>query len=245
MNFASISVGREDGLRRFLANVFIVMTLGLVITAGITWWISHSPGMMESLFSVRSVMVDGKQSHEFTGSGWWWSAVALEFAIVLALCWGGMLRGMSVGAMLILFIVYAGLNGITLAPAIYAYTDASVVKVFFITAGTFAACAAFGHTTKVNLLPMGTFFLYSLIGLIIALVVNAFFRSPVMDFMVSGAAVILFAGLTAYDVQKLREMYRTEGGYDTANLVVYGGFTLYLDFVNMMLHLLRLFGTKK
>jgi uncharacterized protein len=241
----SISDVRDDGLRRFIANILTIMSLGVALTGAIAWWISHSPGMMQSLFHLVEVVKDGETKQSFQASNMWWFAVALEFAIVLALTWGGLLKRLSIGALLITFTVYAGLNGITLSPVLYAYTDASVTKVFLITAGTFGTCALVGHTTKVNLLPLGSFFLVGLIGLIVAMVVNIFMQSPAMDFAVSAVAVLLFAGLTAYDMQAMREMYYESKQDDVPKLVVLGALTLYLDFINMLLHMLRLFGIKK
>jgi FtsH-binding integral membrane protein len=245
MRYANVVDVHDGGVSRFLSNVFAVMGVGVAITGVIAWWISHSAGLMEALFHLTEVVKNGKITHEFHGSGMWWAASALELAIVVALTWGGGLKRLSVGAMLIAFIVYAGLNGVTLAPVLYAYTDASVVQVFFITAGTFGACAVFGHVTKMNLLPLGTFFLVGLIGLLIALVVNIFYQSPAMDFVVSAVAVLLFAGITAYDVQALRELYYQSGEDEIPNLVVFGALKMYLDFINMLIHLLRIFGVKK
>lgn len=123
------------------------------------------------------------------------------------------------------------------------YTEASVSKVFLITAGTFGASAFWGHTTKTNLLSLGGFFMQALFGLIIVLIVSWFFQSRVMDMVISGAAVLLFIGITAFDMQKLRLMYEEDGW--SWGLAVYGALSLYLDFVNMLIHLLRLFGVKK
>lgn len=235
----------DSGLTRFYSNVFLVMGIGLAITGIITLWLSHSQDMMKTLFGLYSYVEEGKNKTGFTASMWWWIAAAVELLLVLGMSWGTLGKSMSVGAGVIMFAIYSALNGVTLAPAIYAYTDASVAMVFFITAGTFGACALFGHVTKINLLPMSGFFLVGLIGLLVALVVNIFYSSPAMDFTISGVAVLLFAGLTAFDMQKLREMYAEAGDDDVPGLVVYGALMLYLDFLNMFIHLLRLFGIKK
>ncbi len=235
----------DSGMRRFLANILMLMSFGIALTGAIAWWISHSPGMMESMFSISEVVVDGKTETEFHGSNFWWFATALELAIVLGLTWGNLLRRLSVGSLLILFITYATLNGLTLSPVIHAYTDASVGMVFLITASTFGVCALFGYTTRINLLPLGSFFLVGLVGLIIALVVNIFYQSPAMDFVVSSAAVLLFAGIIAFDIQAMREIYYESPEDEIPNMVVFGAFKMYLDFINVLLHLLRLFGVKK
>lgn len=235
----------SSGLSRFYYNVFSVMCIGLAVTGVITLWLSHSPGMMETLFGLYTYVEDGKNKTGFNASMWWWIAAIVELLLVMAMTWGSLGKKMSVGSGVIMFAFYSALNGVTLAPAIYAYTDASVAMVFFITAGTFGACAMFGHVTKINLLPMSGFFLIGLMGLLIALVVNIFYSSPAMDFAISAAAVLLFAGLTAFDMQKLREMYSEARDEDVPRLVIYGALSLYLDFINMFLHLLRLLGVKK
>lgn len=233
-------------LSRFYTNVFTVMAIGLAVTGGITLWLSHSQGLMEALFTMTSYVDEaGKNKTGFSASGWWWGAAILELVLVVALSWGSLGKGMSTASGVLLFAFYSALNGVTLAPVIYSYTDASVAKVFFITAGTFGGCALFGRITKINLLPMGSFFLVGLIGLLIALVVNIFYQSPVMDYTISGVAVLLFAGLTAYDMQKLRAMFEESADGSVPGLVVYGALTLYLDFINLFIHLLRLFGVKK
>lgn len=245
MSYASTFSRNDTELSRFFVNVFWVMGLGLAITGAITMWISQDQDLMKSLFGLYTYMDEGKKKTAFEASGWWWFAVAVELVMVLAISWGGLAKKLSVGSCFLLFLGYAALNGVTLSPAIYAYTTASVAKVFFITAGTFGACAFFGMVTKINLLPLRGFFMMALIGLLIVLVVNIFYSSPMIDFAVSAAAVLLFAGLTAFDMQKLREMYHESDQDSIPTLVVYGALTLYLDFINMFLHLLRIFGIKK
>lgn len=242
--YANPALG-SSGLTRFYSNVFLVMSVGLAITGAITLWLSHNQDMMKTLFGLYTYVEEGKSKTGFSASMWWWIASAVELLLVFAMSWGTLGKSTSVGTNLIMFVAYSALNGVTLAPAIYAYTDASVAMVFFITAGTFGGCALFGHVTKINLLPLSGFFLVGLIGLLVALVVNIFFRSPAIDFVISGAAILLFAGLTAFDMQKLREMYHMANDDEVAGIVVYGALTLYLDFINLFLHLLRLIGVKK
>ncbi len=242
MRYSSYTDVHDDGLRRFVSNIFALMCVGLAITAGIAWWISHTPGMMESLFSLTKVIVDGKEKTEMHGSGMWWFVSAIELVIVFFMARGGAARSLSPGAALIMFLVYSAMNGYTMSPVLYAYTDASTVKVFAICAGTFGACAFFGHTTKINLRPLGSFLFIGLIGLLVALVVNIFYHSPAIDFAISAAAVLLFAILTAFDVQKLTDLYYED---PDPTLAIIGSLELYLDFVNMYLHLLRIFGVRK
>lgn len=241
MRYANIIDVHDGGLRRYVANVFALMSFGLAITAGISWWISHSPGMMQSLFHLTQVMVDGKQKNEIHASGLWWTASAIELIIAFLMGRASVKHSTSPGVALLMFLFFATISGFTMSPVLYAYTDASTVKVFFITAGTFGACSFFGHVTKVNLRPLSSFLFVGLIGLLVALVVNIFYHSPAIDFAISGAAVLLFALITAFDVQELQDTYY-EGD---ATAAICGAFKLYLNFVNMYLHLLRLFGELK
>jgi FtsH-binding integral membrane protein len=234
---------QDASLRKYFSNVFLVMAVGLAITGLTALWISHDVAMMSSLFHLHQVVdANGKAKSVIAASPWWWASVALQFGLVLVMAGGRLSRvGKSVGY--VTFGFYALLSGITLAPVLYSYTDASAAKVFLITAATFGGSALWGHTTKTNLTQYGAFFRMALIGMIVALVVNFFFSSPAIDFIVSIVGVLLFAGLTAYDMQKLEQLYDNMGGGD--DLVVYGALSLYLDFLNLFLFLLRIFGVKK
>lgn len=233
----------DVGLKTFLSSVLGLMAVGLAITGALSWFISHNDGMMHSLFHATSYVEDGKTKTGFAASGWWWGAAGLQLAIVIALTWTGLMWRISLATGAAIFAVFAALNGVTLAPVLYEYTDASVVKVFFITATMFGGSALFGRLTKIRLTRFSGFILPALIGLLVVLLVSAFIQSTMMDIVVSVSAVILFSALTAFDIQKLEEMYDQHG--QTDGLVVYGALTLYLDFMNMLLHLLRLFGIKK
>ncbi len=243
MNY-TVVVQKETGLTQFYAKVFQIMAIGLLITAGVSLYISHSEGLMASLFHLTETMEDGEMVKSYSASGWWYFAAFIELALVLWMTWRGISPKYSLTGTFLLFVVYAALNGVTLSPVLFAYTETSIAKVFFITAGMFGGCAFYGTFTKRNLLPLQTFFLAGLIGLIILLVVNMFLASPAFDMAVSAVAILLFAGLTAFDMQKLREMYYDSMG-SSRGLAVYGALTLYLDFINMFLHILRFFGVKK
>jgi uncharacterized protein len=229
------------GLRRFFLNTMMVMSVGLGITALISLWISHDAATMNALFHLTEVMEDGELVTRPTMSSWWIAAAILQFVIVWRLA-GMKVSRYGPGMSYAIFFVYSALTGVTIAPALYAYTDASVAMVFFITAAMFCGCAIVGHTTKINLRPFGTFFLMGLIGLIVAMLVCAVFRSPAMDYAVAILGVLLFAGLTAWDMQVLEDLYDEMGASD--ELIVYGALTLYLDFINLLLLLLRLFGKR-
>lgn len=234
-----------DGLQRYFTNILLMMCFGLVLTGGMAWWISHDPAVMQALFHLQPVVNAKGETVQMPAMSMWWVASALlQLAIVVLLSVLGLGEsGLPGWVSTPVFGIYALLSGVTLAPALYAYTDVSIAKVAMITAATFGASALWGKTTKTDLRGMGTFFLMALWGLLFVLIVNIFFSSPLMDFMVSGAAVLLFAGLTAYDMQRLEDLY--DESDSAGGPVVYGALVLYLDVINLFLHLLRLFGTKK
>lgn len=230
--------------RQFFNQVFQLMGVGLAITAVVTYILAGNEGLMNSLFSsYQGVDSDGEPMTKYGISTWWWIAAALQLGMVFYLAGGTMMSKISAQTGMVIFGIYAALTGVTFAPVIYMYTEASVAKVFLITAITFTGCALWGYTTKRDLTGMGGFFLYALIGLIVAMLVNSIFQSPVMDYLVSSVAILIFAGLTAYDIQKLRQMHSQSREH--SGLVVYGALSFYLDFINLFIHLLRIFGTRK
>ena len=148
----------------------------------------------------------------------------------------------------ILFVIYSILNGVTLSFVFIAYTLTSIASTFFITAGTFAAMSLIGYNTKRDLSVIGRYLLYALIGIIIASIVNIFVASSPLQWIISFAGVIIFVGLTAYDTQKIRKMFLMYGdsvNEGTQKLALMGSLTLYLDFINLFLYLLRFFGDRK
>ena len=229
--------------REFFNSVFLLMGAGLATTAFVTFLVSYNETWMSALFyTYQGTNSDGETVTKFGASGWWWLASAFELLMVIAISWGGV-ANISLRVGIPLFGFYAALNGFTLAPVIYAYTEASVAKVFLITAITFCGCALWGYTTKHDLTGLGGFFLYALIGLLVTMVVNLIVGSPAMDMIVSLVAVVLFAALTAYDIQKLRALHTNSTNHE--GIVVLGALTFYLDFINMFLHLLKFFGVRK
>jgi FtsH-binding integral membrane protein len=145
-----------------------------------------------------------------------------------------------------LFMVYAALLGLMLSSIFLAYTGASITRVFFISAASFGALSLYGYTTQRDLSPIGSFLMMGLIGLIIAMVVNMFLKSTGLDFVISAAGVLIFAGLTAWDTQKIKEMFDPqEDGTAIGRKAVMGALTLYLDFINLFLFMLRFFGDRR
>jgi FtsH-binding integral membrane protein len=173
-----------------------------------------------------------------------WAALLAELGMVFGLSAG--IRRMAVGTAMGLFIAYAALNGVTLGIILLAYTGSSVVKVFLITAGAFGATSAWAAATKRDLSGWGSFLFMGLIGIVIAMVVNMFLGSSMMDWIISVLGVGLFVGLTAYDTQQLRAMVLEAANETTVSkMAVIGALKLYLDFVNLFLMLLRLLGDRR
>jgi FtsH-binding integral membrane protein len=147
---------------------------------------------------------------------------------------------------LMLFLVYAGLLGLMLSSVFLAYTGASITRTFFISAASFGALSLYGYTTQRDLSPMGSFLTMGLFGLIIAMLVNMFLKSSGLDFAISAIGVLIFAGLTAWDTQKIKEMYSAnDDGTISGRKAVMGALTLYLDFINLFLFLLRFLGDRR
>ena len=217
------SVGLE--VSRFMSRVYGWMMFGLLITSVTGFVIGSSPEYIMTL------------SH-----GGFTMAIVFQFVLVLALSFG--LKRMSVGMATACFLLYSFVSGITFSTIFLSYSLNVIGQVFAITAGTFGAMAVFGFVTKKNLDAMGTFFMMGLFGIVIAAIVNIFMHSAALDFGISVISVAVFAGLTAYDVQKLKQI-GASGQNDTDmghKFAVMGALMLYLDFINLFLALLRIFG---
>lgn len=214
----------------FMRRVYYWMTGGLALSGVIAYMVLTNSDFMRLFFEPT------------TGpTGLFWAAIIGELVMVFAFV--GLIKRVSVTTAMALFIAYAALNGVTLGVVLWFYTGASVVKTFLITAGTFGAVSVWASTTKKDLSAWGSFLFMGLIGIIIASVVNIFFRSPMMEWVISVIGVVVFTGLTAYDTQKLRGMVLEAANETTVSkMAVYGALQLYLDFVNLFLMLLRLMG---
>lgn len=210
-----------------MRKVYTWMALALVITGLTAYGVASSPNMVALIYTNPVVM---------------WGLLLGELALVFGV--SGMIRRLSLTTATLLFVLYSVLNGATLSCIFMLYTEALIAKVFFITAGTFAAMAIYGHTTKADLTSMGKILIMALIGVIIATVVNIFMKSAGLELILSYIGVIIFVGLTAYDSQKIKQMLVQYGdmGEQGQKLALMGSLTLYLDFVNLFLELLRIFG---
>ncbi|MGP1351670.1 MAG: Bax inhibitor-1/YccA family protein [Hoylesella marshii] len=213
-----------------MRKVYVWMSLALIITGITAYGVASSPGLITAFYTNRMLM---------------WGVVIAEFALVFAL--SSALNRLSLSVATLLFVVYSVLNGVMFSSIFLVYTMSSVANVFFITAGTFAAMAAYGYFTKSNLTTLGKYLLMALIGLVIATVVNIFVGSSMLSLVISYAGVLIFVGLTAYDSQKIKQMLAQQVDADeTAQKVaLLGALTLYLDFINLFLYLLRLLGNRR
>lgn len=210
----------------FMRMVYTTMTLGLALTGFTAWMTAQNPAAMEFIH---------------TGAMRWIVMLA-PLGFVLALSFG--IRKMSYGTASLLFAVYSLVMGLWLSYIFYMFSMGSIFKAFFVTGATFGAMSLIGYTTKVDLSKMGSILYMALIGLIIAMVVNWFLGSSTMDFIISILGVIIFAGLTAWDTQRLLRYgaYAEDSGENMRKVGLIGALGLYLNFVNLFLFLLRLMG---
>ena len=237
-----VAVGRgatdvvDQGLRAHMLRVYNYMTGGLVLTGAVAWLVVNT-SLITLFYTVNQA---GYAGPSILG----WIALFAPLGLVFWLSAG--IGRMSLGTAQAVFWGYAALMGVSLAPILLIYTGASVAKVFFISAATFGALSLYGYTTSRDLSPIGSFLFMGLIGVIIASLVNIFLASSAVSFAISIIGVLVFAGLTAYDTQKIKEMYDPyEDGTIAGRKAVMGALSLYLDFINLFLMLLRLFGDRR
>jgi len=174
-----------------------------------------------------------------------WILIGVELAIVIGV--SAAINKLSLLTATLLFVLYSVINGALLSSIFLIYTESSIATVFFITAGTFAAMSFFGYTTKTDLTSWGKLLMMALIGLIIATVVNLFMKSSGLEMVISYAGVLIFVGLTAYDTQKIKEMclQAPDAGETMQKYALLGALSLYLDFINLFIYLLRIFGRRE
>lgn len=220
----------QSALPALMRKVYTWMTLALVITGLTAYFVASSPALLYAIAS-NSIL--------------FWGLIIAEFGLVIAI--SGAIHKISLQTATLLFVLYSVVNGLTLSFIFLVYTMTSITSVFFITAGTFAVMAFIGYTTKTDLSSMGKLLLMALVGIIIATVVNMFVHSNGLQMIVSYVGVLVFVGLTAYDSQKIKQMLlqadnMSEGAQKIALL---GALSLYLDFINLFLYLLRIFGKRE
>ncbi len=232
----------DEGLRAYMLRIYNYMTAGVLLT-GITALLVFRVPALQELFYNIVMTPTGPVIAGMTGLGWLVTFAPLGFVLVMSFG----INKLSSGTAQVLFWSFAGVMGLSLSSVLFVYTGASVARTFFITAAAFGALSLYGYTTKRDLSAFGKFLFMGLIGILIAMVVNFFVQSSMMDFIVSILGVLIFAGLTAYDTQRLKNLYYTVAGNGeaTAKAAVMGALSLYLDFINMFLFLLRFLGASR
>jgi hypothetical protein len=230
-----------------MLRVYNLMALGLAIT-GVAALGTVSLATTGDPASAVATLGNGKMLTQFGaviyGSPLRWVVMLAPLALVFFLSFR--VHKMSVSAAQTSFWVYAALVGISLSSIFLVFTTGSIVQTFFITAASFGALSLWGYPTKRDLTGMGSFLFMGLIGLIIAMVVNIFLASPALQFAISGIGVLIFAGLTAYDTQQIKEMYyEGDGAVVAGRKAIMGALRLYLDFINLFMFLLQFLGNRE
>jgi FtsH-binding integral membrane protein len=217
----------DVGLRQYMLRVYNYMTGGLAVTGIIAYVVGTNPTFLNAIY----------------GTPLQW--VVMFAPLVLVMIFGFRLQKMSVGAAQAIFWAFAALMGLSLSYIFAVYTGASIARVFFITAGTFAAMSLYGYTTSRDLSGFGSFLIMGVIGIFIAMIVNIFLASSALNFAISVIGVLVFTGLTAYDTQKIKSIYSELDAADIASKkAIMGALNLYLDFVNLFNMRLRLLGNR-
>ena len=224
-------ISESSILNKVMARVFMLMTLALGVTGAASYFIMANENLMMTLLSNINIFY-----------------VLCGAELLLVFILSMTINNISFNAALIMFSLYSILNGVTLAPLLFMFTEESVVSTFLITAGTFGAMALFGYTTKSNLSSIGKILMMALIGLIIASIVNFFLNSSGLGMILNYAGVLIFVGLTAYDTQKVKAYIQEAIENDSVSipkLAVISALTLYLDFINLFIRLLSILGKRK
>jgi Integral membrane protein, interacts with FtsH len=226
----------QSRTKTFMANVFLLMFIALGVSALFAWLFSTTPGLLNYLVSETGLTALGKVT------------MFAPLGFVLIMSFG--FRKLSAPVLLSLFIVYAIINGISFSFILLAYTPGSVLGCFLSASAMFGVMAFMGYTTEQDLTKFGRILIMGLIGTLIAIVINYFLRSSQLDYIISIIGVMVFTGLTAYDVQKLKRIgegleYDDVSVVDTKKISILGALNLYLDFINIFLFLLRLFGGRR
>jgi FtsH-binding integral membrane protein len=232
-------VAIDAGLRAHMIRVYNYMTAGVALT-GLVAWFTFTAAVTDAGGQLQLTSF----GHAVFQSPLMWVLVLAPLGLVFLLSFG--INRLSASAALTLFFVYAGLLGLSLASIFLVYTGTSITRVFFISAASFGALSLWGYTTQRDLSAMGSFMFMGLIGIIIASLVNIFLRSSGLDWAISVIGVIVFAGLTGWDTQRIKEMYSPmDDGTVAGRKAVMGALSLYLDFINLFMMLLRLMGDRR
>jgi uncharacterized protein len=229
---AGAEAGIDVGLRDYMLRVYNYMASGLALT-GIVAFVAAYGGAHSFIAGIYHTPL-------------MWLIILAPLGFVMVLSYG--INRMQATTAQALFWAFAGVMGLSMSTIFLVYTGASIARVFFITAGTFAGMSLYGYTTRRDLSGMGSFLFMGLIGIIIASLVNLFLQSPALYFALSVAGVLVFVGLTAWDTQRIKEMYfsyQYADGQTAGKTAIMGALSLYLDFINLFMFLLQLFGTRR
>jgi len=237
--FSSDRVGREESLRNYMIQVYNYMASALVLTGSIAIFTASFKEIIASIYLIVDNQVIGLST-----LGW----VVVMAPIGIALVFSFKLNKMTAATAQFLFWTYSILLGFSLSLVFLTYTDENIASIFFITAIIFSGMSIYGYTTKADLTSLGSFLIMALIGILISSLVNIFFHNSLFNFILSIVGVFVFIGLTAFDTQRLKNMYHLYS-YNNSEIedkiIIIGALTLYLDFINIFVHLLQLFGKRK
>jgi uncharacterized protein len=223
----------DQGLRSYMLGVYNMMALGVALTGLVAYLFGNTPALAQLLVNPVT----------FKPTIFYYVAAFSPIGLVLLLSFG--INRMSAATAQIVFWGYAALVGVSLSTIFMVYGGASIAKTFFVTAAAFGGLSLWGYTTKKDLSGWGTFLIMGVFGLIIASIVNMFLKSGPLDYIISGLGVLIFAGLTAYDTQSIKSMYyEADDGETRSKKITMGALRLYMDFINLFLYLLRLFGNR-
>jgi len=218
----------SEVIAAFMRGVYGWMCGGLLITAATAWFVSSSPALVAAIFGNRLLF---------------WILIIAQLGIVFAL--SARVERMASGTASLLFAAYSALTGVTLSSILLVFTGESVFTTFVVTAGMFGALAMYGTVTRRELSGLGQFLFMGLIGLVLASIVGIFWHNDALQFVISFVGVIVFAGLTVYDAQGLKQLAFASAGAPTSGTTIVGALTLYLDFINLFLFLLRFTGSRR
>jgi len=234
---AETSVRYDEGLRAYMLQIFNFMTMALAITGIMAYYASS-----EAFISL--MMTKSMTGYSLSPLGWMIQLSPLFIVFFLAY----KIQSMSVQAAKITFWVYSVVMGLSLGGLFHQYTGESVARAFFVTASVFGAMSIYGYSTKKDLTSFGSFLMMGVMGILLASLINLFLHSSALAFATSMIGVLVFTGLTAYDVQKIKNVYIYSSGLNkdsSTKLAIYGALTLYIDFINLFIMLLRFFGTRR
>ena len=223
------SVARDAGLRSYMLKVYNYMASGVLLT-GIVAMLFAESGMAAQVFQGGGILP--------------WVIILSPLAIVFAMSFGQ--NRMSAATLQLLFWAFAGLMGLSMSTIFLVYTNTSIAQTFFAVTAAFAGLSLYGYTTKKDLSGWGTFLIMGVVGLLVAMVINLFLQSPAMQLAISAIGVLIFAGLTAYDTQKIKSIYfQVQGSEMLGKTAILGALSLYLDFINMFQFLLSFMGSRE